>query len=622
MKKSSSHKQKSYTGGLTVAKYAAAKQLPIEFLSRLGLRDISLGKTPAIRMPYHDEEGEELAVRFRLSMKSDPRFKWRSGSKLHPYGLLQLEGARKAGHITLVEGESDFQTLWFHRIPALGLPGASSWKPDWERYLDGVKTIYALIEPDKGGEDVLKWLATSAIRDRTQLIRLNGAKDPSALYLKNPSHFPSAWKKAVAASRPWTEIENAKKREERKKFWKECRDIAKAPDILDRFAEALVQRGAAGVSRKAKTLYLALTSRLLDRIVSVGMKGASAAGKSYLVERVLDFFPPSSCYVLTAMSDKALAYSEEPLSHRFVILYEAAALGSDWAAYFVRSLMSEGRLIYELVEKTPKGLQVRRIEREGPTGLITTTTAVQLNHENETRFFSLHMNDSQKQTKKIMLSEAEKVSGKSEQPVIDDEAFFRPWRALQSWLAVAEHRVIIPFAPAIAELSPPVAVRLRRDFSAVLSLIQAHALLHQVSRQRDERGRIIATLEDYQHVRELMRDVMAEATEQSVPKNLRETVNAVEKILTAKEGDDVPAEKVAASVQEVADRLGLDRSAASRRIRDCLDRAFLETTEPVKKGRQMRLILGESLPENRRQLPSESDIRRSLAANIGKQSRE
>jgi hypothetical protein len=95
MKKSSSHKQKSYTGGLTVAKYAAAKQLPIEFLSRLGLTDISLGKIPAIRMPYHDEKGEELAVRFRLSMKSDPRFKWRFGSKLHPYGLLQLEAARK-----------------------------------------------------------------------------------------------------------------------------------------------------------------------------------------------------------------------------------------------------------------------------------------------------------------------------------------------------------------------------------------------------------------------------------------------------------------------------------------------------------------------------------------------
>ena len=34
---------------------------------------------------------------------------------------------------------------------------------------------------------------------------------------------------------------------------------------------------------------------------------------------------------------------------------------------------------------------------------------------------------------------------------------------------------------------PPVAVRLRRDFGAVLGLIRAHALLHQATRGRDDR---------------------------------------------------------------------------------------------------------------------------------------
>ena len=51
------------------------------------------------------------------------------------------------------------------------------------------------------------------------------------------------------------------------------------------------------------------------------------------------------------MSEHALAYSHEPLVHRFLILYEAAGLESDFASYLLRSLLSEGCIKYETVEK-------------------------------------------------------------------------------------------------------------------------------------------------------------------------------------------------------------------------------------------------------------------------------
>ena len=50
-------------------------------------------------------------------------------------------------------------------------------------------------------------------------------------------------------------------------------------------------------------------------------------------------------------------------------------MASDIATYLIRTLLSEGRLRYETVEKTKDGLVARVIEREGPTGLIVTTTA-------------------------------------------------------------------------------------------------------------------------------------------------------------------------------------------------------------------------------------------------------
>src|SRR2546430_2242009 len=82
--------------------------------------------------------------------------------------------------------------------------------------------------------------------------------------------------------------------------------------------------------------------------------------------------------------ERALADPEEPLQHRVLVIYEAAGLGSDFASYLVRSLLSEGRVRYETVEKTRDGLKPRLIERDGPTGLLVTTTSVSLHPENET----------------------------------------------------------------------------------------------------------------------------------------------------------------------------------------------------------------------------------------------
>jgi hypothetical protein len=64
-------------------------------------------------------------------------------------------------------------------------------------------------------------------------------------------------------------------------------------------------------------------------------------------------------------------------------------MSGEFATYLMRSLLSEGRVRYETVEKTSEGMKPRLIEREGPTGLIVTTTAVKLHPENETRMLSL-----------------------------------------------------------------------------------------------------------------------------------------------------------------------------------------------------------------------------------------
>src|SRR5215218_4921040 len=103
--------------GCTLKEYSEMKKLPEGFLRGLGLRDVIYLEKPAVRIPYPDKEGQEVAVRFRVSLDGSEKFKWRSGDKPGPYGLRLLEETHRAGYVVLVEGESDCHTLWFYGIP-------------------------------------------------------------------------------------------------------------------------------------------------------------------------------------------------------------------------------------------------------------------------------------------------------------------------------------------------------------------------------------------------------------------------------------------------------------------------------------------------------------------------
>ena len=120
------------TSGLTLGQYAAAKGISIDFLKACGVSEFIHDREPALRIPYLAPEGQELAVRFRIALYGD-RFRWKSGSKPCLYGLNRISDAKTAGYVVLVEGESDVHTLWHYGIPAIGLPGATSWREDRRR---------------------------------------------------------------------------------------------------------------------------------------------------------------------------------------------------------------------------------------------------------------------------------------------------------------------------------------------------------------------------------------------------------------------------------------------------------------------------------------------------------
>lgn len=145
--------------------------------------------TPYVKIPYFNIESKVQVTRKRMGNHS---FKWGYGSagKMIPYGLWRKEGMEVAGYTILVEGESDSQTLWFLGYPALGIPGASTFKPEWVEDLKSIETLYIHKEPDRGGqtffEKVTEALKNAGYKGEVKTFSCAdaGEKDPSALYIK------------------------------------------------------------------------------------------------------------------------------------------------------------------------------------------------------------------------------------------------------------------------------------------------------------------------------------------------------------------------------------------------------------------------------------------------------
>jgi hypothetical protein len=326
-----------------------------------------------------------------------------------------------------------------------------------------------------------------------------------------------------------------------------------------------------GEERNAKLVYLTLASRRLRRPVSLVVKGQSASGKSYTVQAVLLAVPDQAVIVRTGLSELALVYSAEDFAHKTIVIFEAVALKEakernegHQGAMILRTLLSEGVIRHETTIKNEFGeLTTQVFTKEGPTNCIVTTTAEALHEENETRMLTLATDDSKEQTARVMIAAARSEG-------LEADPDFTEWHQFDAMLDAGPAEVTVPYRLWLAQNIPPAAVRLRRDFPVLLTLIRAHALIHQRSRDTDEHGWVIATGADYTAVRGLVGEVLAEQIGQTVSSAVRQTVEAVKQL--DHDGQGV-------TITTLAKQLNLERSTAYRRVRSARHHGYLVNVE-------------------------------------------
>ena len=365
-------------------------------------------------------------------------------------------------------------------------------------------------------------------------------------------------------------------------------------NIIRTVIEAFREGGYAGDDLRPPLLaYIAMTSRLLDRPVNLAFVAPSSAGKNRTVDAAAALMPPGALYVERAGSERALIYAGDDFTHRVVVFAEADSIPEEGpAASAIRSLASDNVLAYDVVEQNPdtKQFETRHIEKPGPTGLMTTSTK-SLQTQLGTRVLEVPIKDSADQTRAVVLVQASTAAGAEAE---DQDVSLLI--GVQLWLErVGERRIVVPFAPVLAQMVPVAAVRMRRDFQQLISCIKTFAFIHQCRRDRTSSGSVVADLEDYAHARDVLALIFDAITTEGLTPAIRQTVETVPE----------PGELSQATL---ARRLNLQTSTVSWRVRRAIKRGWLKNLE-TKPGHPARLVRGDPLPDEVTALPPFERVR-------------
>ena len=320
---------------------------------------------------------------------------------------------------------------------------------------------------------------------------------------------------------------------------REALQLLRSANLLERVAADLETVGYIGEEQNKQLAYLIATSRKLNKPLSAIVRSDSGAGKSYLMECVAELMPPEEVQYFSRLTPQSLYYmGQDELVHKLLIVDERD--GSEESEYPIRTLQTRRKLTLAVPMKDPSTgrIKTKMLEINGPIAYMESSTQQSINPENLNRCFELYLDDSPKQTTRIMSGQrkARTLSGLNRDS--HKEKTLRLHRNAQRLLRPL--KVVIPFAEALT--FPSQWLRTRRDHERFLSLVEIVAFLRQHQRKTQLTAEactpgpgveyIEATVEDYATAYDLARTAFTNAL-QDLGKPARDLLEHIKAMVKA-----------------------------------------------------------------------------------------
>lgn len=297
----------------------------------------------------------------------------------------------------------------------------------------------------------------------------------------------------------------------------------KDPNLLEFIKQTYLDPKIIGEEVNKLLLFLIACSTLTLNPLSAIVKGPSAAGKSHLVNRVLDIFrelgiviefsriTPAFLENMASKDKPSRPNPKDPDYERKLVDYEEHVkkprtvdltgkilfvdeLRGIQNAQAPKLIISEGRLRLGTVDQQRESTT---IEVHGTPSIITTTTQAALEDpEFENRILPIQIDETEAHTKEIIEHEAQRFAD----PAEDLTENARMKAMIEFFNKLKPLKVANPFATEIQNDYPTKNIEARRDFKKLLALSNVVTWLYQHQRRRARKGLDIVFVTDLSDV--------------------------------------------------------------------------------------------------------------------------
>jgi DNA primase len=263
--------------------------------------------------------------------------------------------------------------------------------------------------------------------------------------------------------------------------------------------EKLQQTGVIGEEKNALFLFLILLSHKMKRTLHAMVQGTSGSGKSHLISKVADtMYDQNKIKRFTRVTDKSFYnYGEFDLVNTGIILEDYDGL-SEEAEMAWRELQSNNKLSSSVSQKNEQTGEIHTGEKYvfGPIASLVATTKFRIYEDNESRVFTIAIDESEAQTERVLEYMAKKASKE-----ITAEQEQKIQIELQNMVYLLKpYQVQNPY-----RLELPKNVKHRRRLTQMLhDFIEQVTILYQYQRQKLNEQTLITEVQDLEIAVDLM----------------------------------------------------------------------------------------------------------------------
>jgi hypothetical protein len=351
------------------------------------------------------------------------------------------------------------------------------------------------------------------------------------------------------------------------------------PKLFERVITDTEALGYVGEELNKLLIYIAASSRKLADPISVMVVSQSASGKSYLIDTIKKLIPPTDVVSLTSLSEQALNYLPEGgLLHKFLVMGEA--VHSEVVEHQVREMLSAGELSRLVTVKDQKSGKMvsRTVRTKTVVSAVMSSTRLDMNHENLSRFFVVNSDESSEQTKRIHEEQRRKYS--LERYRQKEELVPGIIKTHQAAQSILTHRIIVnPFSDYLA--FPDNLMRSRRDHERFIDLIACVCHLRQYQKEEklsDGRSYIECDIEDYKIAYRIMCGILP-MTLSNVPHTAVTLYEQVRSLSTKRAVEQkVRPEDIRLTQREIRERSSIGQRSIKKYMKLLVDYEYLRVT--------------------------------------------